>query len=155
MKKVISIALVSVLLIALGGVAFASTFDTPAEIYAGLTGKTVEEVYEERGTDMTFGQLADENELLEEFRALSLESKKAILDERVKDGTITQEEADEILRAMEEDCTLEPGTRRLGQEYGLGFGGNGSGCQGQGVERGQGRGVGRGQGRGFGRRNNQ
>lgn len=149
MKKVFSIALVSVLLIALGGIAFASTFDSPAEVYANLTGKTVEEVYEERGTDMTFGQLADENGLLEEFRALNLESKKAILDERVKDGTITQEEADEILKAMEEDCTLEPGTRKLGQEYGIRFGGNGSGCQGQG------RGVGRGQGKGFGRRNNQ
>ncbi len=143
MKKVFSIALVSVLLITLGGVAFASTFDTPAEIYANVTGKTVEEVYEERGTDMTFGPLADENGLLEEFRALSLESKKAIIDERVKDGTLTQEEADEILKAME-NCTLEPGTRKLGQEYGLHFGGNG-----------QGQGFGRGQGRGFGRSNNK
>lgn len=150
MKKVFSIALVSVLLIALGGVAFASTFDTPAEIYANLTGKTVEEVYEERGTDMTFGQLADENGLLEEFKALSLENKKAILDERVKDGTITQEQADEILKAME-DCTLEPGTKKLGQEYGLRFGGNG---QGKGYGRGQGRGARRGQGQGYGRCNN-
>lgn len=148
MKKIITIALVSVLLISLGGIAFASTFDSPAKIYADLTEKTVEEVYEERSTDKTFGQLAQENDIFEEFQAANLEIRKAILQERVNEGTITQEQADAMLKAMEEGCTLEPGSRRLGQEYGLGFGGRGA-DQGQGLGRGMRQGNGQGMGQGM------
>ena len=146
MKKIITIALISVLLISLGGIAFASTFESPAEIYAKLSEKTVDEVYEERELGLGFCQLADENGFLEEFWTANLEIKKTILEERVNEGTITQEEADEILKAIEEGHILEPGSRMLGQEYGLGFGDRGAGCQsgGFGIGRGQGQGMGQG-----------
>ena len=47
----------------------------------------------------------------EEFRNEMLENKKAILKERVDDGTLTQEEADQFLANIEEmqDYCLENG----------------------------------------------
>lgn len=151
MKKVLSISMVGVLLIALGGIVFADGFSTPAEIYANLTGKSVEEVYEQRSLDKTFGQLAEENGLLEEFQKANLENKKAILQQRVEEGIITQEQADEIIKAMEDGCTLEPGTHMLGREYNLGFGRGNEKGSGYGRGYGKGNGKGNGQGRGFGR----
>jgi len=59
----------------------------------------------------------DESEdTLEKFRDEMFENKKAFIEERVKDGTLTQEEADEILKNIE-----------LMQEYCLGAGGCGMG----------------------------
>ena len=52
----------------------------------------------------------------EKFRDEMFENKKAFIEERVKDGTLTQEEADEILKNIE-----------LMQEYCLGAGGCGMG----------------------------
>ncbi|HOG62864.1 MAG TPA: DUF2680 domain-containing protein [Sedimentibacter sp.] len=52
----------------------------------------------------------------EKFRDEMFENKKAFIEERVKDGTLTQEEADEILKNIE-----------LMQEYCLGVGGCGMG----------------------------
>lgn len=147
MKKIVSIVLTGAVILSLGGIAFAGSFDSPAEILANLTGKTVEKLYEEKG-DKTFGQLAAEDEeIFEQFRDQMLESKKAIIEQRVEEKLLTQEEADKILAQMEENCTLNPGEgKRLGQEYNLRFqfGKNG---QGQGM--GMGRGQGRGQGKGF------
>ena len=52
----------------------------------------------------------------EKFRDEMFENKKAFIEERVKDGTLTQEEADEILKNIE-----------LMQEYCLGASGCGMG----------------------------
>jgi len=52
----------------------------------------------------------------EKFRDEMFENKKAFIEERVKDGTLTREEADEILENIE-----------LMQEYCLGAGGCGMG----------------------------
>ncbi len=148
MKKFLWIAVVSIFVLGVGGIAIASGFGNPAEIYADLTGTTVDEAIAERGTDKTFGQLADEQGLLDEFRAANLESKKAILQQRVEEGVITQEQADEIIKQMEEGCTLEPGSNRFGQNYNLGFGRNNS-MRGQGMGNGSRVRRGRGQGRGY------
>ncbi|MTI47369.1 DUF2680 domain-containing protein [Sporosalibacterium faouarense] len=157
MKKLISVSLVAVVLLALGGITFASGFDGPADTYSKLADISVEEAYQQRGIDKTFGQLAEENGFFEEFRNANLEYKKAILEEKVEEGVITQEQAEEIIKAMEEGCTLEPGTNRWGQEYGLCFGTNYgnqgigmNGANGQGLGKGRGYGQRRGNGRGFG-----
>lgn len=152
MKKIVSIVLSGAMILSLGGIAFASSFDSPGEILANLTGKTVEKVYEEKG-DKTFGQLADEEGVLKDFREQMLESKKAIIAQRVEEGVLTQEEADEILEQMDQqDCTLNPEeSKKLGQKYNVRFQfGKNSEFQGQGLGKGQGRGQGLGKGQGQG-----
>ncbi|MEA5095237.1 DUF2680 domain-containing protein [Sedimentibacter saalensis] len=139
-KKSAVVVLVVLALLATSFTAFAYTVSSPAEILAGLTGKSVEEVTDERyETGLTYGQMAYDQGLWEEYNEKMLEDKKAYLDEKVKDGTITQEQADAIYGNMllrQEDCTAN------------GFGG---GCGGgmMGLGYGSGRGCGGG-GRGFG-----
>lgn len=149
MKKLLSSLLVTGLVLSVGMVAFADSLSTPAEIYGNLTGKTVEEAYELRGSDKTFGQLAEEAGVYDKFKATFLESKKQIIADKVEKEELTGEQADELLKLMETDCD-GTGTQRLGQKYGVGFGfGNGAG-KGQGAGNGQGKGLGRGRGAGRG-----
>lgn len=118
----------------------ASKYNTPAEAAAGLTGKTVESVIEEKTeTGKTYGTIAKEAGKLTEFKNEILEMKKDILDEKVKNGIITQERADEIITALKENQANCDGTgsARVGQKMGAGFGGNGGG-----MGRGQGKGLG-------------
>ena len=142
MKKILIAVLILVLILATSITAFAVTGRTPAEIVAGLTGKTVEEVADLRYEQgKTYGQMAYEvsEEAWEDFRNEMLENKKAILKERVDDGTLTQEEADSIIANMEEmqDYCLENGggfgmmRNKSGNGFGMGNGfrnnGNGMG----------------------------
>ncbi|MBK5241236.1 hypothetical protein [Clostridium sp.] len=139
-KMVLSLAVVTVLST---GVVFAAVAaKTPAEVAAGLTGKTVEEVTTERTAGKTYGTIASEAGKLEEFKAESLLQKKQVLDQRVKDGNLTQEAADEIYNSIvtnQETCD-GTGSAGIGKMNGAGFG--------QG--RGQGMGKGSGQGNGAG-----
>lgn len=127
MKKLLVGIITGVLVLSMGVVSFASTFESPADEYANLMGISVEEARLEKG-DKTFGQMADENGILDEFRVNMLELKKERLADLVEEGVITQERADEILSQMDEDCTLEPGSRNgLMKEFGMKFGsGNGT-----------------------------
>ncbi|WP_427338443.1 DUF2680 domain-containing protein [Caloranaerobacter sp. DY30410] len=139
MKKVLSLVLVGVFVLSIGAFAFADTFSSPAEIYANLTGKTTDEAYALRNsTSKTYGQLAEDAGLLDEFRDANLEVKKAILEDRVKNGIITQEQADEILAAIENSNCTVPGENRIGQNYGVGFG---KGFNGNGIGMGRGNGM--------------
>ena len=103
----------------------ASTYKTPVEIVAGLAGKSVEDVTAERTeTGDTYGALATEYGVLSEFKSQMLEQKKTYLDERVAAGTMTREQADTIIEAMEArqvscDGTGSGGT---GAQMGAGFG---------------------------------
>lgn len=129
MKKVV---LLGVLLIVIGStsVAFAANgFSSPAEVLAVLTGKNVEEVTEQRiETGETYGTLANESGLLTEFREEMLSVKKDILEERVAEGTITEEEAKQILSIIEENIANCDGTGYNQGENRLYFGfGNGDG----------------------------
>lgn len=137
-RKATVVILVVLALLATSFTAFAYTVSSPAEILAGLTGKSVEEVTDERyETGLSYGQMAYDEGLWEEYNDKMLESKKAYLDEKVKDGTITQEQADDIYENM-----------LLRQEYcaangtGGGFGGCGGGMMGFGGGRGCGGGFG-------------
>ena len=110
----------------------ASRYSSPAEAVAGLTGKTVESVIQEKTeTGKTYGTIANDAGKLEEFKAENLQIKKDILEKRVADGTVTQERADEIIKAVEDRQKTCDGTGGGGQRMGAGFG-SGNGGQGQG-----------------------
>ena len=63
-----------------------------------------------------------------------LKAKKAILDQRVAAGTLTQERANEIMAALEANQANCDGTGggRIGQKMGAGFGGGMGSRQGRG-----------------------
>ncbi len=132
----------------------ASTFGTPAEIASKVTGRTVEQVTEEKFQNgITYGGVAKNYDSLEEFQATMLENKIAILNERVAEGTMTQDEADEIIETLKENQATCDGTAqaRTGQSFGAAFGGMMGNGQGQRLgSDGQGRGFGQGQAKGQG-----
>ncbi len=140
-------------LLGVSGTAFAAvTGKTHAEITAGLTGKTVEQVNAERVLGKTYGAIADEAGKLDEFKVQTLEEKKAFLDQRVTDGNLTQVQADAMYNAIKTNqATCDAtGTARIGSRMGAEFGqGNGMG-QGMGKRSGQrnSEGFGGGMGRG-------
>ena len=130
-------------LLGVTGTAFAAvTGQTPAQIAASLTGKTVEQVTAERSTGITYGTIAKQAGKLDEFKAATLEQKKAILDQRVTDGNLTQEQADAIynrLKTIQATCD-GTGSAAIGKSMGAGFG------QGQGMGLGKAQGMGQGVG---------
>jgi hypothetical protein len=139
MKKLV-IAGFAVLTVAAGSVtAFAaSQYGTPAEAVAGLSGREVQSVTDERTqSGKTYGAIANEAGVLDKFKAEMLEMKKDTVAARVAAGTMTQEEADAIIARIEANQANCDGT-------GTGYGRNGAGC-GEGAGFGQGSGQGRGQ----------
>jgi len=129
MKRFNKIALIGAAVFAIGATSVSalavSDYQTPAEILAGLTGKSVESVVTEKTeAGGTYGVLADGYGVLEQFKSQALEQKKAYLDERVAAGTMTQEQADAIIAAIEShqaDCD-GTGTGGTGAGLGAGFG---------------------------------
>ena len=128
-------------ILTLGVAAYAAEASTPADIAARLTGKT-------------YGTIANDAGKLAEFKVASLESKKAILDQQVLDGKITQAQADatyEAIKSAQATCD-GTGTAHIGRTMGIGFG-SGSGLHnGMGYGRSgnqTGMGMGRGQGMGM------
>lgn len=120
MKKLVLGVIVAALVVVTASVALAS----PAEVFAGLEGVSVSEAYQlknEKGA--TFGELAAEAGKLAEFKAQMLKEKKELIDQKVKDGIITQEQGEQYKQRLTEkiaDCT---GTNNKNQErLGLGFG---------------------------------
>lgn len=138
MKKVIIAAVTAGLILVGTGTALAATNQSPAEIYAGLKGITVDQAYTERDTGKSFGQLAAEADVLDEFQEQMLKNRKSAIQERVTAGTLTQEEADALILRIEENAANCNGT---GTGVGMGFGrsGQGSADRGTGM-RGQGTG---------------
>lgn len=142
-KKVLVLGAMAMALGATSVTAYAvSNYNSPAEAVAGLTGRTIDSVIEERTeTGKKYGTIANEAGKLTEFKAEVLEMKKDKLNEKVQAGEMSQEEADKIITTLEqnqENCD-GTGTTKMGQKLGLGFksmNGNGQGKGGQG--RGQG-----------------
>ena len=148
-KKVIAITL-AVGVISAMGVVYAATTKTPAEITAGLTGKTVTELNAQRSGGKTYGAIAKDAGVLDEFKLQMLEQRKVALDQRVKDGTMTQAQADTILSNIKNNQTICDGTGSMRAN------GQSGGCTGSGDGASQGCGMGsggldRGNGSGFGR----
>lgn len=136
MKNVKKLIVVATAIGVLGtaGTALAATFKTPADIAAEVTGQSVETVTEQRiSSGKSYGTIANEAGKLDEFQSQMLEQRKAILDERVQSGYLTQEQADQIYEAMKNNqatCNgqgLKAGGCGWGAGCGLGLGqGNGS-----------------------------
>ncbi len=134
MKKFKKVHTLGAIILAVGATsvtAFASSgYTRPAEAVAALTGQTVESVVaEKQASDKTYGTLAAEAGKLDEFKKENLEMKKRNLKAQVESGRITQAEADEIIKAIEENqknCD-GTGTGRIGHTKGGRFGSHGRG----------------------------
>lgn len=160
MKNLKKIAITGAVLAAVAATsvtAFAANgYGSPAEIVAGLTGRTVESVVAERAqSGNTYGAIAQQADSLDAFREQMLELKKEALAERVAAGTMTQERADAIIAAMEENQENCDGTCTGGTCEGLGIGNSSqnrgqTGSQTAGGQYGGQRGVGAGSGLGTG-----
>ncbi len=159
LKKVIA---VSTMVLTIGVVSAsawaASAYNTPAEALAGLSGRTLESVVAEKAeTGNSYGFIAKEAGVLDEFKAETLEIKKDRVNARVQAGTMTQERAGAIIATMEENQATCDGSGRAqaGKAMGLGCGagsgmGNGQGCSGQGLGAADGSGNRHGSGQGLG-----
>ena len=151
-KRVLA-AIVAAGILAIGVAAYAAESLTPAEIAANVTGKPLVAVQAERAAGKTYGTIAKDAGQLDAFKASALESRKAILDQQVKDGRITQAQANETyaaIKAAQATCD-GTGTARIGRTNGMGLG-SGSGLRdGTGAGRGFGRNGGKGAGTGMGR----
>ena len=145
MKKLLTALITLALAAAMSVSAFAATYTTPADACAGVTGKTLEQVIALRQDGKTYGTIAADAGKLEEFKDAVYEIKEDRLKELVKNGTITQAEADEILAIIKERQAVCDGSGGGGLGRGIGGGcGNGGG---QGTGRGN-SGTGRGMGAG-------
>ena len=136
-KLLVVLTIVTTILVAFASVSFAaSVYGSPAEIIAGLTGKSVDDVYAAREAGETFGQQAADAGELEAFQTARLELMKERLAQLVKDGRLTQEEADARLAQITAAIAACDGTGD-GSGSGLGrmMGGRGGrgGMGGQGV----------------------
>ncbi|MEA4894221.1 MAG: DUF2680 domain-containing protein, partial [Oscillospiraceae bacterium] len=154
-KKTIAIGVTALTLGATSIAAFAaSQYATPAEAVAGMTGRSVESVVAEKSENgTTYGSMASDAGVLEEFKAQMLEMKKENLSAQVAAGDMTQEKADEIIAALEENMADCDGTggAQIGKALGARFGSNGSGFGNCGENCGAGTGEGQGRGQGGGR----
>lgn len=125
----------------------------PASIVATLTGRAVANVIQERlETGKTFGTIAAEAGKLDEFKEEMLNAKEEILSENVENGVLSQEEADEILEAVQERQAVCDGTG-YGDGLGSGYGPGSGYCDGSGLGSGYGNGDGSGLGSGYGNGN--
>lgn len=148
MKKVL-IALITAGLLLVGATGvLAATFSSPAEIYAGLKGITVEDAYTARAAGSTFGQLADQAGVLDQFQSQMLENRKALIQDRVTNGTLTQAQADAMIQTLEQNMALCDGTGMYGQGMRGAMGQGMKGAMGQGMRGSMGQGM-RGTGGGF------
>ena len=143
MKKIKNVAIVMAVILVIGVTSVtafaASGYTSPAQIITSLTGKPTESIIADKAeSGSTYGTIANEAGVLDEFKAQMLEQRKANLSERVTAGTMTQERADEIIAAMEENQANCDGSgtgsgMRSGACTGVGTGmGNGGGNRGNG-----------------------
>lgn len=159
-KLAIIISVAAILVIALSTAAFAiAKGDTPAEIVANLTGKTVDEVNDLRGDGQSYGEQAKAAGKLDEFQDERLDLEERNLAQAVLDEEMTQEEADALLAKAElrmQDCDGTGSGAGNGVCDGTGSGagngvcdgsgsGQGMGGQGNGACDGSGSGAGQGQ----------
>jgi hypothetical protein len=142
-KKLMVFAVIVLVLAATTVTAFAaSKYSSPAEAVADLTNRTVEDVVaEKQDAGTTYGSIAKEAGVLDEFKAEMSEMKKDRVAEKVADGTMTQDQADALNKAFEERQAVCDGTGsgQVGKQYGAGFGRG----PGYGLKRGPGNGQGR------------
>jgi hypothetical protein len=118
------------------------------DIVADLTGLSTEEVAEQRAEGESIADIAASKEVeADAVVDAALDARKAALDELVADGTITQEQADEMLERMSTRLSDRITSTETGNN-GCGAGGPGVGGGGGNGDGGRGKGGGRGGGGG-------
>lgn len=155
--KIITTTLLTLSIFGFSTPIFASNqYTLKAQTLSQLTNKSIETISDIKNKlDMTFGEIAKENGVLDQFKKVNLEQKEEILNEKVNQGIITKEEAENILNQIRENQENCDGSGSNSQNLGLGLGlgnGNGSG-NGSGRGNGSGNGAGnggQGQGKGIG-----
>ena len=134
-KFVIAGIMVLVLLAGTVAALAAAQYATPAEAVAGLTGRDVQSISDERAqTGKTYGTIAHEAGVMAAFKAEMLEMKKDILAARVAAGCMTQEQADAVLNKIVSHQATCDGSGAGCELHGTGAGcgaGFGQGCQGR------------------------
>ena len=132
MKKIMILLTVAVLVLGTMALSFADAVFNPAKIFGDLTGITEEEAYDIRlESGKSFGQLAEEYGVYDEFIDSTFEAKKAYIEGLVEKGEMTREEADQILLNLE-NCD---GTMK-GTYKGIFGNSSGRGMMGQGLRNG-------------------
>lgn len=126
MKK-INLVLVSVISVGIlvGGIVKVSALTTPktkADILADLTGKSTSEIIEQKNNEnKSYGNIALENGVLEEFKASNLEIIKDNIKKRVEEGSLTQENANQMIEKIENNMKDCDGSKtNSNQHLGLG-----------------------------------
>ena len=104
------------------------------DIVAELTGLSADEVQAERAAGKSAADIAEANgSSAEEVVSAALETRKTPLDERVADGTLTQEQADLMYDRMSERLTERVSTDETGRPSWGGMGGGRGGRSGNGA----------------------
>lgn len=159
-KLFVVLSVVTIIVISLSTAAFAAAdYGTPAEIVAGLTGKTTDEVTAERQAGNSYGSQAQAAGKLDEFKAERLQLYEQNLTQAVQEDRLTQSEADKLLEEMTlrmEDCDGIGTGNGQGECNGTGAGTGAGICDGTGIgqnsDRKNGSGLGMGRGDGSGNR---
>ncbi|MDD2534311.1 MAG: hypothetical protein PHC86_06395 [Eubacteriales bacterium] len=122
-KLLIALSLVVTIMVAFASVSFAaSIYGSPAEIIAGLTGKTVDEVNAAREDGETYGEQAVAADVLDQFHAERIIVMEDRLNALVEDGRLTQADADARLATMTAAIADCDGTGTgVGLSGGVGF----------------------------------
>lgn len=139
MKKAVVVLVAAVMLLGTVTVAFAEASWSPAKTFGEMKGMTEQEAYAYRNEqNKRFGELAlaEGESFYVKFSEEMLEAKKAMLQEMVKLGKLTQERADEIVAKLEAcdgtQMRVMQATGLFGNRDGEGFRGGFDGQKGQG-----------------------
>jgi hypothetical protein len=111
MKRIKTITISIAVLLMVSLISFttlaAPTYNSPAEAVAGLSGKSLDEVLNERKEGKTYGSIANDAGKLEEFKKEMMETKRVRIEADVASGKMTREQAVamlERLRIRLENC---------------------------------------------------
>ncbi|MEZ0536403.1 hypothetical protein ACAG39_04015 [Caldicellulosiruptoraceae bacterium PP1] len=126
-----------------------------ASVVSKLTGLKTDEVLDLKAQGKTFYEIAlSKGVTADKFKDTVYQEKSAYVDQKVKDGVITKEQADAIKAQMKsriDNCNGQGYTNRPQNGYGI-FGNGGGQNQGRGMGNGRGAAQGRGAGQGYGMR---
>ncbi|HHX70990.1 MAG: DUF2680 domain-containing protein [Miniphocaeibacter sp.] len=126
-KLIVILALVMALGVGTTALAVENNRVSHPDILSNITNKPLEEIIEIRNnTGKTYGQIAEDFGVLEEYKEEMFTIKKNFINEKVDNGYLDREEADRIIANMESNKDLcdgeNLGYRKLCGNYGLGIG---------------------------------
>ncbi len=112
--KIKNIAIAGLLALGVGATTFTvyaqALYETPKEALSAMTGKSVEEIHELRQDEgITVPELFETEAEYDAFKNEVLEQRKERIEDRVVNGDLTRERADEILIQMEDGAFMMNG----------------------------------------------